>query len=209
MAAFASTALPHDVRIEGTVVQHSGEDVSGTFVYELTADGRSKLQLNLGAQAVTENTTGYSDALACTWSEGGGAPHKVPPHNCVVPGSWMLPLLAMNSGQAALSFSSDSARSLTVSRKSDTDNPDFDSLVPTWSKATIMLDDASLPSTLSFNVRPDSDFNADLPVEISYSDYHDVDGIKVPYSVSKSVNGSALLDFTVTSVQFNTGTEAR
>lgn len=62
---FAGTAAPRDVRMSGTVVNG---DRSGTFTYESTVGGRSKLQLFFPDDTITEIASGYGEApRASAW----------------------------------------------------------------------------------------------------------------------------------------------
>jgi hypothetical protein len=201
-AAFAGTQNPADARIVGTVIRHVGNDSSGTFTYELTGEGRAKLQLNLDEGTIVEWASGYSDPIGCSWSFN-GTPHKTALHNCSSPASWLLPLLALKPTQQKLRVSF---------AKSDLklDVPSSDKLEEKLSSSQLSVDPVTfLPKRLRFRTHPDRDALTDLPVQIEYSDYRDVSGVKVPFSVKKSLNGSTILEFTVTSVEFNTGTEAK
>lgn len=60
-----------------------------------------------------------------------------------------------------------------------------------------------LPSKITFNTHPDADMNRDIGVEVDYSDYRLVDGVQVPYRIRKYLNGSLILDISVSSVIVN------
>src|SRR5262249_42904364 len=70
-ATFAGTQTPRDVLISGTVVQHLGTDSSGTFTFEATAGGRSKLTLTFAEGTRTEVSSGYGETTVCSWSNNG------------------------------------------------------------------------------------------------------------------------------------------
>src|SRR5436190_719013 len=62
-----------------------------------------------------------------------------------------------------------------------------------------------LPAALTFNIHPDNDMGLDLPVEIRFCDYRQVNGAQIPFHVQKSLNGSSLLDLQFQTVTLNSG----
>lgn len=210
--AFAGAQLPKDVRIEGTYTQG---DASGTFVYEATAVGRSKFQLS-GGIVRTEITSGYSENFQCSWAGADGIVQKVPIHNCAAPGSWMLPLLAINPSNTNLVAKTSSAAvpaaddAVAAVRNQTTDDATTNTTIQSLSKTDLVLNKTTLlPDSLRYNLHPDKDFGINLPVEVTYADYRDISGIKVPFAITKNDATSGVWRFTVSSVQFNTATEAK
>jgi hypothetical protein len=64
------------------------------------------------------------------------------------------------------------------------------------------LDPASLlPAVLTYSVRPDNGAPVPIAIEIHYSNYQTVNGVKVPFTIQRYVNGSLQLDIAVTSAQ--------
>jgi hypothetical protein len=64
------------------------------------------------------------------------------------------------------------------------------------------LDPASLlPAVLTYSVRPDNGAPIPTAIEIHYSNYQTVNGVKVPFTIQRYVNGSLQLDIAVTSAQ--------
>ena len=73
------------------------------------------------------------------------------------------------------------------------------------SKMDIYLDAASLlPTAFAFNTYS-TDGSQTVPVEVDFSNYQTVGGIQVPFRIQRYVAGSLGFDFSVTSVQFNSG----
>ena len=56
---------------------------------------------------------------------------------------------------------------------------------------------------LAFKIHPDDDLNLDIPVETRFGDYRLVNGARVPFRIQKSLQGSLLLDITLSSVAIN------
>ena len=68
------------------------------------------------------------------------------------------------------------------------------------------LDSASLlPVAIVFNANPDDDATRNIAVEVDFSNYQAAGGVLVPMHLQKYVQGTLVLDFTVTGVALNTG----
>jgi len=65
-----------------------------------------------------------------------------------------------------------------------------------------------LPLIVRFNTHADDDAERDIPVEIRFADYRYVSGVRVPFRIQKLLNGSVILDITVTSATINSGLPA-
>jgi len=208
-SAFAGSNSIKDVHIEGAVTEHAGEGTSGTFIYDSTADGRTKLQLNLGKQTRTEFGSAFSELIDCSWMDSVGTRHAIAAHNCLTPSALLLPLLALNPQQTSVIFKT-STLSVNGADLVDVERKGKNAEARPLSRSTVVLKKTdNLPVAITFTAHADNDAHINIPVEIIYSDYRDVNGVKVPYSIKKSMNGSTVLEFTAASVQFNTGTEAK
>jgi hypothetical protein len=62
-----------------------------------------------------------------------------------------------------------------------------------------------LPVALTFNAHPDNDAGTNIPVEIDFSNYQQVNGVQIPFHVQKFLNGPLFLDVTVQSAVVNSG----
>jgi hypothetical protein len=72
------------------------------------------------------------------------------------------------------------------------------------SEFTLLIDKKTgLPAKLQFSAHPEDDANVDIPVEVVYSDYREVDGVIVPFRIEKYMNGNLLLELTVNSAVVN------
>ena len=78
--------------------------------------------------------------------------------------------------------------------------------VQALSAADVYLDAASyLPAALDFNVHPDANAGLNLPMEIQFSGYKLANGIRTPSRIQKLLQGSLLLDLSITSITINSG----
>ena len=62
-----------------------------------------------------------------------------------------------------------------------------------------------LPSAITFNAHPDNNANANLLVEVDFSNYQTISGVLVPMHVQMFQQGNLMVDVTVTEASFNTG----
>jgi hypothetical protein len=206
--AFANGKSLYDIHLEGVV---SEQGTQGTFVYDVTGVGRSKLQLNLGERTRTEIASGYGEQPNCSWTDAKGTSSAVATHNCLTSVPELLPLASAQPAQIALAYKlSGDSRALTSVRKHAQDDKDTNATLESLSEASLVIDEKTqLPAKLTYSTHPDNDFSTSIPVEVTYSDYREMNGINIPGSIKKSVNGTTVLEFTVTSAQINTGTEAK
>jgi hypothetical protein len=76
--------------------------------------------------------------------------------------------------------------------------------IATMSTTTVGLDPASLlPVVLVYSVPPDSGALSSVAIEIHYSDYRVVNGVQIPFTIQRYINGSLQLQISVNSAQFN------
>jgi hypothetical protein len=72
------------------------------------------------------------------------------------------------------------------------------------STADLGLDPASLlPAVLSYSTRPDNGAPIPIAIEIHYSNYQAVNGVQIPFTIQRYVNGSLQLEISVSSAQVN------
>jgi hypothetical protein len=60
-----------------------------------------------------------------------------------------------------------------------------------------------LPAVLSYSIRPDNGAPISIAIEIHYSNYQAINGVQIPFTIQRYVNGSLQLEVDVTSAQVN------
>ena len=60
-----------------------------------------------------------------------------------------------------------------------------------------------LPAVLSYTTRPDNGAAIPIAVEIHYTNYQAINGVQIPFTIERYVNGSLQLEIAVTSAQIN------
>jgi hypothetical protein len=77
------------------------------------------------------------------------------------------------------------------------------------SEVDLYLDASTIrPLSYVFNSHPDNDALIDLPTEIRYSNYQNINGVLIPLHVQKFVNNSLTVDLQFNDATFNTGISA-
>jgi hypothetical protein len=215
--AFSGGNVVHQVQLTGTAAWHAGSfNDEGPATLSATATGSSQLQLSLSSGSRSETQSGQGTDLACTWTGADGVAHNVDPGNCWRPVLWLLPPLslqpsqlpsylgAMDLGTGAVGFGTQSYRHL----QTDLVLPNLsDSLTNTMmqrSTADVGLDPTSLlPAVLAYSIHPDNGAPIDIAVEIHYANYQAVNGVQIPFTIQRYINGSLQLEIDITSAQVN------
>jgi hypothetical protein len=106
-------------------------------------------------------------------------------------------------GQESLNGSS--VQHIRVSKLAPGVSGQPDSLILQLSEMDVYLDPQSLlPQAIRFNIHPDTS-SVNIPVEIDYSNYQVVDGIRVPFHIQKYIQNGLSNDLVITAVTFNSG----
>jgi hypothetical protein len=205
-----------DVSIDATVVSPSGLDSetgSGTFTAKGLNLSRTQITLSSATRTDTRNIT--NGIPAGQWSVNGQPASTYALHNCWTDAAWFFPafsaLAQWSNGNFVWSYvGSERHAGLNTQhlRVVQLYPQDAKSLlaVQRLSTTDFYLDPVSfLPLAVVSKVHPDQDMNTDIPVEIRFADYRSVQGVQVPFRVQKLLNGTLLLDLTVTSAVLNSG----
>jgi hypothetical protein len=77
------------------------------------------------------------------------------------------------------------------------------------SEMDFYLDPATLlPVAIAFNIHPDNNALLDIPTEIRYSNYQNVNGVLIPFHVQKFINNTLNLDLQFQTAALNSGVTA-
>jgi hypothetical protein len=217
VAALTGGAPVTDVTLNANVISvlgSDGETGTGTLLAKGTTE--SSVNLNLSGGTRSDIRTVSNGGPAGEWSKNGATtPTHYSLHNSLTDAAWFFPALSSLTqtanpnfvfkyiGQEQYNgtnvqhlrvfqiFPSDTSNMLQASRTSAMD---------------FYLDAGSfLPMAAAFKVHPDSDMNTDIPVEIRFANYQAVSGIQVPFHMQRFLNGTVMLDITVTGAQVNSG----
>jgi hypothetical protein len=84
--------------------------------------------------------------------------------------------------------------------------PSVTALLSRLSSFDLTLDATThLPLSLSFATHADDNALFDIPVEIAFSNYQIMNGVVIPTHIQRFLNGTQILDVTITSAKVNQG----
>lgn len=206
--AFSKGHPVHSVTLEATAEWTAGSDIeSGNAKLVASADGSSSLQLELSHSSRTENQTSFASGQSCNWTGTDGVVHQAASHNCMTSFAWFMPAVTLLGGHQAASINSalvsTAGQQFIDLRQQQTPATGRGSgsaaLLAHLTTTDLYIDPAThLPSALTYQVHPDANASADIPVEVIFSNYQVVDGVAIPYRIQRYFNGSLNLDLTVT-----------
>jgi len=214
-AKFSGGQPVQQVEISGNASWHVGNlEDTGTVNMAASANGSSQMQLLLSSSgAKTESQTGTGSNTECSWAGTDGTFHATSADSCLKPLLWFLPAFSLQS-----SFMPNSLRVSDLGF----DNPDgtgsyrhlqsnlslsglpksLGTKIRSDSNTDLWLDPSSfLPVGLSYSVHPDNGSATQVAIDIRYSNYREVSGVKIPFRIQRYVNGTLQLDIEVNAVQ--------
>jgi hypothetical protein len=206
----------HQVQLSGTAAWHAGSfNDQGSATLSATATG-SQLQLSLSSGSRNEAQSGQGTNLACTWAGADGSAHNIDPGNCWRPVLWFLPPLslqpsqlpsylgALDLGTGAVGFGAESYRHLQAELVLPNLSDSLTSIIMQRSTADVGFDPASLlPAVLAYSIHPDNGAPIDIAVEIHYANYQAINGVQIPFTIQRYINGTLQLEIDITSAQVN------
>lgn len=203
--AFAPTPVSSVTLNAQVTYTQGGIQEQGTAVLHARSDGSYEIDYDLKAGPKSETQTAAGDNQTCTWTDQTGTTHTTAQHNCFLATAWFLPQVSLlSSVQTSVTLTSIgstdvSGQPLWDIRKSATFNsPHSSTLLAKLSALDLLIDPGtSLVSALKFATHPDSDANRDIPVRVEFSDYRLVSGVSIPHHIRKYMNGTLMLDITV------------
>lgn len=207
--AFTSNVKVGTVTLDGTYVSVEGSlRQQGTAHFAVNGDGTYSFSLSKNSGAAGEQRKQTDSDMTCTWTDGRGNDHPMDSSNCQTP-AWFLPELpVLLPAKAVPEWSiSDQSRDasgihLTFSSAPVADKKNFR---PPAIVAMTMDVSANtfLPSQASFFIHPDHRPNVNIPVKVTYEDYRQVSGVNIPFHVQKFVNGTLVLDVSISTANVN------
>jgi hypothetical protein len=184
-------------------------DDTGSFTGNCASGGSSRLSLSLSSASRTETRQIANGTQSGTWTDSNGVSHAIVPHNLYAPAAWFCPVVELSRIVSAsnlnIQFIGNEEKDgatlahFTVTSVPPGTGPEF-ALFTHLSQVDIFLDpQTSRPVVFDFNVHPDNNALVDIPVEIRFSDYKQVNGVWTPFTVEKYVNFTLALKLQVES----------
>jgi hypothetical protein len=217
LAALNGTTQVSDVTLTGTGTRTVGADVeSGNFTLKALGDYQSRLDFVESAGTLSEVFNLSSNTPQGFWLGTDGTQHPVASHNCLAGEVWFFPSLSVLAQASSTNYTAlyvgletkngVSVQHIQIVPQSSAVSAVSNQMLAQIATTDVYLDSSSyLPVAIAFSTHPDDNANLNIPVEIDFSNYQNVQGVSIPFHVQKLMNGSLLLDLTVQSAQVNTG----
>ena len=199
-----------DLSLNANVISIYGSDYeTGTAMFRAKGLSESRIDLNLSGGTRTDVRNGSGGA----WQLGTGPVNAYSGHNCLTDASWFFPGLSVVSQSANTKIifkyigqglhGAVNTQHIQIFQILAGDPV---GILQRLSTEDLYLDASSyLPVAVDFNVHPDNDLNTNISTEILFANYQAVSGIQVPFHFQRVINGSVVLDATVTNAAVNTG----
>jgi hypothetical protein len=202
-----------DVTLTGNVAWNAGSDnETGTATLLALGTGESRMDLVLSSGTRTEIRDAQTGTTLGKWIAPDGSSGKFAFHNCQTDAVWFFPVLGSLSvgPNVVLSYIGQETRNgATVQHirsyayqvgQSTTSIQQQLSTIDFYLDATTLL-----PSAITFNAHADNNLLVNILVEIDFSNYQAVNGVTLPMHVQKYLQGTLMMDLTISSAVFNTG----
>jgi hypothetical protein len=210
MTAIVGQSSVSDVTLNAEVVSTYGaETENGTGTFRASGQWQSRVDINVGSETRLDTRNMASGA----WQKNGAAVKTYASHNCMTDAAWFFPALSSLSQAANPSYAfkyigEEEHASVNTQhiRVSQVFPQDQSGMLAQLSEMDFYLDAASnLPVAIVFQTHADGDLHVNMVTEVRFADYRTVNGVRVPYSFQKMLNGGTILTATVTSAELNSG----
>jgi hypothetical protein len=216
--AFSGGKVVNQVQLAGSATWHVGSlNDSGSASLSAATTGSSQLQLSLSSSGVrTEAQSGQGVNLVCSWAGADGVVHTIDPGNCWRPEVWFLPPLslqpsllpsylgAVDLGTTTVGFGPEQYRHLQAQLVLPDLTSALSAQVMQRSAADLGMDPATfLPAVLSYTIWPDNGAAIPIAIEIHYANYQAINGVQIPFTIQRYINGSLQLEVSLSSAQVN------
>lgn len=210
VAAISGTTAISDVTLTGNGTWNNTDTGAATLRALGTGESRMDLASTSGTRTeIRDASTGVSKG---EWVSPTGESGSIAYHNCATDAVWFFPALgSLSAGpNTVLSYiGQENRNSATVQHLQSYIFAAGRSRGVSWQQLSTMdfyLDAATLlPVAITYNAHPDNDATTNLAVEVDFSNYQTINGIAVPMHVQRYLQGSLLVDVTVSTASFNTG----
>jgi hypothetical protein len=214
IAALTGGTSISDVTLTGTVTWTLGDDTkTGTATLWALGTGASRMDLAMSSGTRSEIRDASTGTAQGSWKTQTGATGLSAPHNCMTDAVWFFPALGSLASQpnVVLSYIGQETRNGgTVQHlQSYMYQPSESTITPTpqqLSTIDFYLDVATfLPVATVLNAHPDDDATTNISVEIDFGNYQNVSGVNVPLHIQRYVQGTLMVDLSLSTASFNTG----
>jgi hypothetical protein len=211
IAAMTGGATVSDVTLTGNVTWTAGSDTeAGTASLKALSTGESRMDLALSNGTLTEIRDASTGTPLGKWINPGGT-GMFAFHNCQTDAVWFFPVLGSlatgpNVVLSYVGLETRNGESVQHIQSFVYQTTALSSTLQQMSTLDFYLDATTmLPSAIAFSAHPDNNANANLSVEVDFSNYQTVSGVTVPMHIQKFLQGTLLIDITISTATFNSG----
>jgi hypothetical protein len=210
--ALGSSTTIIDAQLTGTAIWTMGGDKeTSTIVLKARRDGKSRMDLQLSQGQWSEVRVNDLNNPHIFVSGGKGWKESAA-HNGWNDANWFFPAFSAvaTASDSTFTLASTGTNSLRAQFNVSSDKkPRTKQLIQILSITDFDLDPTTnLPVRMRWSTHPDDNYYVAIPYEVNYSDYRDVNGVKVPFQIKRYFNGTLELDITITAVNLNAGIPA-
>lgn len=199
------------VTLTGSAESTAGSsDDTGSFTGNCSTGGSSQLSLQLSSGSFTENRQTTNGIPSGNWVDSSGVQHPMAQHNLLSPASWFCPVVALSQIVSATKlnyqFIGNELKNGATLAHFTINNVATGTSLPAQlvthiSQVDIYLNpQTSMPAVFDFTVHPDINAGTDIPVEIAFSNYTQVNGVWIPFTVERYVNSTLTLELKIQTV---------
>jgi hypothetical protein len=207
-SAFSGSTPVRQVTMSGTVNWTAGSlEDSGPVTLQANADGSWTTTMDLQSGPRVESQTAAGSSMTCQFQvKSNEAAQAGRPDNCRRSLTWFLPPISFQpslkpSALTLQALGSAGAPELKTQLAFTDMGAAFANRTLDATVSDVALDpNTLLPTSLSFNVFPDTGPAIPIPVRIEFSDYRLTSGAQIPYSIKRYLNGTLLAEITINSV---------
>ncbi len=211
MAALTGGIQVTSLTESGSVVRTIGGDrESGAITVQSTGIMSSQVTISTTAGNRSETRSWDGRRPSGQWTDLDGQPHPMPQFNCWTDAVWFFPALSLLSGYSdptlvftdlgQQQYSGGSVEHIQVYRYYSELPLEAQRLIQQLSTVDYYRDSqTALPVAMAFSAHGNHSLNFDVPVAVVFSQYQSVGGVQVPFQVTQLLNGSSLLQITITS----------
>jgi hypothetical protein len=207
-SAFSGSKPVHQVTLSGTVNWTAGSlEDSGPVTLQANADGSWTTTMELQSGPRLESQTAAGSSMMCQFQANSSKAALVGRlDNCRRSLTWFLPPISFQpslkpSALTLQALGSAGAPALKTQLAFADISAAFVNSTLDATTSNVALDpNTLLPTSLTFNVFPDTGPAIPIPVRVEFSDYRLTSGAQIPYSIKRYLNGTLLADITINSV---------
>jgi hypothetical protein len=213
IAAITRGTSIRDVTLTGNVTWNGPAADSGTATFLALGTGESRMDLALAAGTRTEIRDAQTGVAHGQWINPENKSRAFAVQNCQTDAVWFFPALGSLAAAPNIVLSyvgQETWKGREVQHIRSYISSEAPNIPGTTAKQLSTMDfylDAVtlLPVSTTFNAYPDHSLSTRLPIEIEFSNFQRMDGVLVPTSIEKYLQGNLLMKVEISSASFNSG----